>query len=320
MTVDRLLQTHMIPASLWDSDVSRLLLPPALAGAYRAALSDAGLVELSNQRNRDSPPIGGLTQQDTDKHFAQAFDGSVARVELAVIDPNNDVTAISDAFIRSLSGNQLCLIDAPCGAGAATLSFLTTIAELREKGVLPRQPLEVLLVGAELSEPARRRAAEMIQRVNDFLESQAIFLTHDFLEWDVTSAVSNANLVRRMVVNSDAVAKTLLVIANFNGFLEHSGNKKSAQPQLSELFRFAAENAKQNLAIWIEPDMNRVVNESGLFGWVAKCCSTIWRLFVKSDTENEMATATLRFADPVDPTQSPRVGLAVLQLQLEPQR
>ncbi len=300
--------------------MSRLLLPPALAEAYRNAIDDAGLGTLAAGRNRGSPPVGGLTQQDTDKHFAQAFDGSVARAELAVIDPNNDVASISDAFIRCLSGNQLCLVDAPCGAGAATLSFLTTIAELREKGILPRQPLEVRLVAAELSEPARLRAIEMIQRVNDFLESQAIFLTHEFLEWNVTSAVSNANLVRRMVVNSDAVAKTLLVIANFNGFLEHSGNKKSAQPQLSELFRFGAENAKQNLAIWIEPDMNRVVNESGLFSWVGKCCSTIWRLFVKSDTENALATATSRFADPVDPTQSPRVGLAVLQLQLEPQQ
>lgn len=317
--MERLLQPDLLPASLWDRVNRRLVLPPALAAAYLAALTDAGLLELSNSRDRKSPPVGGLSQEETDKHFAQSFDGSVARVQLAVLDPNNDVASISDAFIRCLSGNDLCLVDAPCGAGAATLSFLTTIAELREKGILPRQPLDVMLVAAELSRPARDRATDVFQRVNVYLESQAIFVKHEFLAWDVTSRISNTKLIRRMVVNSDSVVKTLLVIANFNGFLERAGKKKAAESQLTELFRFGAEDTKQNLAIWIEPDMNRVVHQSGLFGWVARCCTSVWRHFVGSETDAVAAIATSRFEDPVDSAKSPRVGLAVVQIQLEQQ-
>ena len=76
-------------------------------------------------------------------------------MELALIDPKQAATLSSNALIGSMAGNSLCLTDAPCGAGAAAFSLLSTIAELRAQGVLPRLPLKVLLVGAELSGPAR---------------------------------------------------------------------------------------------------------------------------------------------------------------------
>ena len=316
MTIERLLRPDLIPDSLWDRGSSRLLLPPALADAYRTALQEAGLIDLSNQRSSEEPPVGGASQEETDKHFAQAFDGSVARVQLAVLDPNGDVASVSDAFIRCLSGNQLCLVDAPCGAGAATLSFLTTIAELRKRGVVPRQPLDVMFVGAEISGPARTRAADMIHRLKDTLESQAIFLTEHFLVWDVTCKFSNTDLIKCMVLKSASAAKTLLVIANFNGFLERGGKKKAAEPQLADLLRFGSDDAKENVGIWIEPQSKPAF---GILDWFGRNLSNAWRKFVRRPTNSAVLTASARFQDPIHSDSTPRVNLAVIHFDLERQ-
>lgn len=91
----------------------------------------------------------------------------------------------SNAFIQTLSGNRVCIADAPCGAGAAALAFLSVIAELRACEVLPRQPLDIRLIGAELSEPAGAYASELFEEVRIFLESQAIFVEAEFIRWDI---------------------------------------------------------------------------------------------------------------------------------------
>jgi len=317
---ERLLQVDMIPDSLWDSRNGHLLLPPCLADAFREAIMTHGLTELSRQRDRDSPPVGGFSQEETDKHFAQAFDGSVARVGLAVLDPKGEVSQISDALIRCLAGNELCIVDAPCGAGAATLSFLSAIAELRQRGVLPRQPMDVKLIGAELSGPARLRAAEMLSRVRNTLESEAIIVTEEFLTWDVTSSLSNTDLIQRMILKSQGAMKILLVVANFNAFLERGGKKKESLPQLTELLRHASSRSG-NLGIWIEPNMNCVVEEGKLFSWIIEQCMTVWRSFVRfvGGSETQSLTTSSKFLDPIDGDSTPRVQLAVLQLELERQ-
>jgi len=72
-----------------------------------------GLEELAGKRDPQNPPVGGCTQKCTDEHFAQAFDGSVARTQLALLDPQKAVTCASNAFIEALAGNNVSLTDAP---------------------------------------------------------------------------------------------------------------------------------------------------------------------------------------------------------------
>jgi hypothetical protein len=146
-TVKRLLDPELLPHTLWERSSKTLLLPPALSCAYKKLIYSCGLSELADARDPKNPPVGGMDQKRTDQHFAQAFDGSVARAQLAVIDPKCDVSRVSNAFIQSLSGNRVSITDAPCGAGAASFAFLTTIAELRAQNILPREPLDVVLIG-----------------------------------------------------------------------------------------------------------------------------------------------------------------------------
>ena len=128
-----------IPDSLCDG--SSLRIPPILSTAYLTSLKKNGLMALASGPRPDPAPVGGLSKEVTDLHYAHAFDGSVARAQLALLDPRGEVPTASATLLQFLSGGSLCLTDVPCGAGAATLSLLCAIAELRKEGVLPRVPL-----------------------------------------------------------------------------------------------------------------------------------------------------------------------------------
>lgn len=313
---ERLLKPSTLPASLWDSASRALILPHSLADAYMAVVDRHGLRELATTRDMDDPPVGGLDQERTNKHLAQAFDGSCARAELAVLDPKNEVPRSSNAFVSCLAGNSTSITDAPCGAGAAAFSFLTTIAELRAQKILPRESLHVHLIGAELSAPALVYAQEMLTELTPSLEAQAIFVEVEWLGWDVTSELSNTDLIRKMTLAAVGKAARLVVVANFNAFLEKGRKKREAEPQLRELFRHAS--GEDSMVIWIEPAMNRATE--GLFPWLREMLKGAWKLFARESSsggENDpVAVSSARFRLPLTPEKTARVGLAVMAIEL----
>jgi len=312
----RLLGPGYLPDSLWDANTETLCLPPALARAYETVIDRHGLREIANDRDRGDPPVGGLTQAQTDQHFAQAFDGSVARAQLAMLDPKQDVPAASNAYARSLAGNRLSLTDAPCGAGAAALAFLANIAELRAREVLPREPLDVLLIGAELSDPARKCAEELLADLDPSFQEQAIFVAPSFVSWDVTDDLSNTDLIQKMTIASSSHPNRLLVVANFNAFLEKEKKRKEAYPRLGELFRHAS--GPNSIAVWIEPDMNRATGSGGLLPSLRNMLTRAWRRFAKEAREEgaPIPTSQARFRLPLSPGQTARVSLAVMPIDL----
>lgn len=312
----KILPPDLLPKSLWDATTETVLLPPTLSLSYKKLIKKHKLEELVEKRDPQNPPVGGLSQERTDEHFAQAFDGSVARAQLALLDPKKDVTCASNAFIEALAGNNISLTDAPCGAAAASLAYLTVIAELRAQNVLPRLPLDVYLIGAEISDPAIQYARQLLEEINDSLCRQAIFVESEFLSWDVTNKMSTTNLIQRMTITSSGNSHRLLVIANFNGFLEKERKRKEAERQLEELFRYAA--APNSVAIWIEPWMNRATAQGGLFTWLQKQMKTAWRFFVRESADNQSSilTSSAQFTLPLDPSKSAKVRLAVMRLDL----
>ncbi len=315
--MSRLVEISDIPNTLWDTETQTLKIPPVLATAYCRVVDLLGLRDLADARDSANPPLGGLNQEDADQHFAQAFDGSVARAELAILDPKNASTATSNSLFERLAGNHICLTDAPCGAGAASLAFLSTIAELRREEVLPRLPLQVSLIGAEISGPARCHAEAMFDSVRPELETQAIFVQEEFLHWDVTDDLSNTDLIRRMTIKSATTDSRLVVVANFTGFLEKERKRKVAHPKLEELFRHASGN--NSSAIWIEPAMNRAIAQGGLFDWIKSLLKDGWNEFARESGEGvgrPIAKTEAKFELPLDPENTATVRLAVLPIDL----
>lgn len=317
-TSDRLLNPERLPQTLWDSEKKILRLPNALARAYETLIDRYGLRELAQSRTNEDSPVGGLDKPATDQHFAQQFDNSAARAQLAITNATTDVARVSNALVQALTGNTVCITDAPCGAGAAAFSLLSTIAELRAHDVLPRLPLHARFIGAEISEFARQYAREMLAELSPFLESQAIFVQAELVRWDVTDQLSNRDLVESMLHKSEGVTKRLVVVANFSGFLTMSGKQRLAEPQLEELFRFAS--GRSSVAIWIEPQMNLAVSDSGLFSTVVRWVKSKWHRFVRVNTDgavdDSFLTSEVQFQSTLTPDRLRPVRLAVMRLDL----
>lgn len=153
MIQDRYVLPSTIPPSLWSKD-GVLQLPPPLAAAYTAEIQQRGLTEKAGKPPSKNGPTGGVTLDAVNDHFADRFVGSCGRIQLAVLDPKQELSHASDLLIKAFSGGSISILDAPCGAGAASISILTSIAELRKQGQLPALPLDVQIIGGDLSEPA----------------------------------------------------------------------------------------------------------------------------------------------------------------------
>lgn len=321
ITPERLLRPLHIPPSLWDVSAGVLHLPSSLADAYIAVIDKLGLRELGSQRD-DDPPVGGLTEEETKKHFAQAFDGSCARTLLAILDPKNEAGASSDAFLALTAGGYLCLTDAPCGAGAASISMLCVLAELRKEGILPRTPLRVDLIAGEISGHAREIAANLLNLVDGALREQAIFVTSELVHWDVTCELSNARLIKKAIRLGDENTHRLVVVANFSGFLVNSGKMRLAEPQIEELFRF--QSGANTLGIWIEPQTKSAVRVGGVFSWLSSKLKSTWGKFFRPastslipDEEGpEHHTSSAKFQMPLVAPRTANVRLAVSTYRL----
>jgi len=257
----RLLEPEWLPHALWSESDKATRLPGQIVRIYRDKLEQAGLMDLANQRDEKNPPVGGLTQEQTDKHFAQQFDGSMARAQLVLLDPYNQLGPSSDMLIKSLSGGRLVLVDIPCGAAAISCSFLSNIAQLREVGVLPRIPLHVTIVGGEPSDPARAHAQEMLSALAPSLLRQAIWVDPILRSWDALDAVSTSDLIREFLLRLEG-KKLLVAVANFSSFLQRESKFDKARPQLEELMRHCS--GVLGTSFWIEPATNQVTGEGGL--------------------------------------------------------
>ncbi|MCK9195332.1 MAG: hypothetical protein M0P19_15845, partial [Nevskia sp.] len=234
------------------------------------------------------------------------------------LDPKDEVGPTSDHFIQSTAGARLALTDAPCGAGAAALAFLSTLAELRSAGVLPRMPLNVSFVGGEFSQHAEDHARALFLATIDTLEQQAIFVDPIFKHWNVMDQISTTDLVKACLDHGEDCPAKLLVIANFNGLLVKDRRQSNAEPQLNELIRYAS--GEGSLAVWIEPEMNRAMRGGGLFSWLTGLFEKKWRDFGRALTPDAVSepayTSEAKFQLPLQPERTARVTLAILPIDL----
>jgi len=304
----------MLPETLWNSLESVLILPPQLVSSWKFLLEKNGLLEKAKERAPEGFE-GGMSKEDTDNHLAWRFTGSSARVMLPILDPKDELDNIPDVFIRIFSGNKVFLADLPCGSGAASLSILTVLYELRRQNLVPREPLHVVIVGGEISKFAQQYANEALYRVVAELETQAIIVEFEFIDWNVCDKISNTDLIRKLTIKSQDCATRLLLLSNFSGFLEREKKWKDAQPQLDELFRHSRDD--NSIALWIEPQKNNVTSGGGFMQRLIKWFRGAFANILSKD-ETEVDNYAESSADVVHPLNMGkfRVGLAVVRFDL----
>jgi hypothetical protein len=297
--VTRLIQKKDIPSSLWDSDKNILKLPPQLVAEWGRLLDKNNLREMA-ETVAPKGFEGGISKEDTDKHLAWRFTGSCARVILAMLDPKAELPDVADTFARVFAGNKVFLADLPCGSGAATISILTTLAELRKQARIPRMPLEIVILGGEISEFARIYTSEFLSALKIELENQAITIDFEIIHWDASDKILNKDLIEKLILKSQNCSEKLLIMANFSGFLVNSGKWKSCEDQFEEIFRFSL--APSSTAIWIEPNKNTVINSNGLMCQLVKFFKKQFSSLIQKEDisiEKDYETSTVEVKHPL---------------------
>lgn len=175
-----------------------LTLPDTLSSLYISKLESIGYLEFAKEYHRNANtegPIGGSEQADTYEHFAARFSNSCARLQYVVINPNEEFGTVPDNFISSFSSGKLCLLDAPCGTGAASMSLLHLLCTARKEGQLPKLPLSVHIIAADYSEHALKIFTDLLSQSQDEFANNAIeIITEEYL-WDAKDVASTAQLM-----------------------------------------------------------------------------------------------------------------------------
>lgn len=265
---DPILATSDIPASLWEPGVDwgeqvpkgTLKLPDALSATFRAVLEEMGELERARDtENRDRGEIGGAEEGDGVDHFVSQFASSCGRAELFALDPHLAFKTPRDLLVKVLAGGRVAVLDLPVGAGAGAATFISIVQELRRTGVIPSPPLEIMIVGGELSRESRDIAAKVFGRLRERWLESGIDVSWELREWDVLSDESTEDLLE---VWRDQLTgrEGLLLWNNFSGFL---GSKKNEGSQLwleeaaSPIRSLLAVTSRRKInSCWIEPATN----------------------------------------------------------------
>ena len=308
---ERLLDPKDIPQSLWYGD-ELLLLPQPLKDAYHKTLKTRGLLEDALEAPSSEGDIGGKSKDKTAWHFAHRFSGSCARVELAILDPKNELGDASDYFLRLFSGGRVSLLDIPCGSGAASATLLMVVAELRRQKIIPSEPLEVFLTGGDKSDTARENACLIFNELRQSLYDQGIFVDVSFLPWDMLDPESTTKLLDKWLTRSPDSSKSFLFIANVSDFLGGGGNIRKAKERLGEVFRWAG--MRKSTVAWVEPQTNKARNMLSL-----KAFKEIFDLltgWLRKPTEtSKQPTSEAKFVHPLRSDSHSPVRLLLVQLK-----
>lgn len=287
--MDRLISNEQLPDSVWCSNNSEMRLPENLVNSWKQLLSNNNLEELAKEP-AETGFVGGISEDDTNKHLAWRYNGSCARVILSMLDPKHELTEISNAYATLFSGNKVLLADIPSGSGAAAISILCTLAELREKNVIPRHPLEVVIVAGEISSHALYYFKSQIDFITPILAKQAIKIHKpSLLSWNVLDSMSTTNLIREMTVRNIDCQNRMLILCNFSGFLTSDSSRwKAANSKFEEIFRHSTDN--NSAVIWIEPQTNKA---GTLFSMLKNWFSTKFSNLLPHQEKTEQLKSTV---------------------------
>jgi len=311
--IHRLLQPKDLPEELWLPSDEMLVLPEALTQIYKQMLESKGLYDDALNNDSDEGPVGGVSKEDTEKHFASRFSGSAARTQLSILDPHNELGNASNLFIQAFSGGSVGLLDIPSGAGAASIDLLLSVATLREQGIVPRQPLFVKLVSGDISEHARAYATEMLSGVSDVLKEQCIYVEERSVSWDVCDADSTTSVLHEWMKHAPDCREYFVVMANFSGFLQSQGKFQKSTPQLEEVFRWAGQ--RRSTVLWLEPQTKKVTENfiPRIRNWFASKLPAVFSKLWEQSSVPPTSRCNLRhpFKE-----YNPRVTLTLIELKV----
>lgn len=236
------------PSSLYASEIH--LLPPALVDAYKSELSSRGLLDKAREPLSSGGFHGGESKEETELHFAMRFGNSCSRVEACLLDVDERCGKVPRRLMASLvSGGTISWLDLACGAGAASLALLTTLAELRQAGVSTPIDTTIRIIGADCSPVALEIFEGLLERLRPVLSAQLLAVELETVVWDASDKLECVRLGGRWLSDNGA-NENWMIISNVSGMKISAFNEK-----MSWAVRHLSERAlaTPTVTLWLEP-------------------------------------------------------------------
>lgn len=260
----------MISEDIWKDDV--LYQSKKLVEVYKNKLSSLSMLEhAQNATGGGNGAIGGSTQDETNKHFAERFLTSSARVQYVTINPRDEFDIISKDLQTTFSSGTISVLDIPAGAGAGVLALLCNIAELRMCSHLPRLPLHIYITGGDYSSSALAIYKDLLDDIKVHLADQLIYINHQTIEWDATDISSTDLLLDSWFSQTGNSEEYYILVPAFSGV----GSSKFKDFDKSFEYIQGRISNKHATMTFIEPNMkeanrfmkfmNKISNKLGVF-------------------------------------------------------
>lgn len=254
----RLIPQDKIPESLWVQKDKVLRLPHSIISSWKSILEEKNLLEKAVKERGDGE-TGGIDEDSTNNHYCFRYNGSCARFQLTFLDPFEDLKEVSNAFVKSLAGNNVFISDIPSGTGAASLTMLSNIAQLREEKVLPSLPLKVTILAGEISIHALSIFEKAFKNLEPYFNDYGITVVLKSQIWNIRDEDSTSRLTKEITLMGSQASDRIMLLANFTGFLEQEEKWDEVKERFEEMFRHFS--GASTIAIWLEPGMKIVTNQ-----------------------------------------------------------
>lgn len=260
-----------------------------LASSYLSRLGEQGLLVLAQEREHHGD-AGGQSREEADRHFAHQFVNSAARIVYVSTDPTGEVADASSLVRQSFTDGRVLLVEVPCGSGAGTLGLLSALCEYRRTSDLPTLPLNVDVLGGDISDRAIEHFTSLVSQLSPHLAAQKIDveLHAEFL--DVTNLKVASGFIDKVVALAGECDQVFLLVSNFSDALTEVDVNESFQHFLSQ---FSGRMKWPNTVCWVEPNSNKA--ESSL----KKFQGFFVRLLKMFKTSEEKVSIRYHFLDPV---------------------
>lgn len=243
----------LIPRHLWDSETLRL--PENLVSAHSNFLRDRSWRD--HYSPQSSGGVGGEGGDAAREHVINRFFNSAARMQFVCSDPLDEQPHVRSMLLEQLADGEIELIDLASGNGAGTLTILSLICELRNCRLAPRLPLNIKITGIDYSADALNYYADLLGRINPWLQSQGINVQLELRHCDLTITADFHDVLEELFFDARArnVHRFLCVISALTG-VKREG-MEALHPSISETAKWLSNKDRNSSVIWVEPKVGK---------------------------------------------------------------
>lgn len=283
-----MINSNDLPEELWLHNKQAVKLCTELETKYIEHLYKYNAYDLAKEYDGKSHPVGGLTEDETIKHFAYRFVNSSTRVIHITLDPDKKFANIQIDLFSTFSKGNISILDLACGTGGHILSLLTTLGELRLKKLLPTLPLNIHILAADISPTALQIYQSLLNHLKPYLLNTGINVEYHTYEWDACNPMKTSKLMDYFFSTTRhiSVNEYYVMTSAFSGFAGNEVNFSQIERSLQHITERLG--TKYSTFLWVEPD---TTGAKKFLSFLSKVFESIQDFFVQLFIENNATSS-----------------------------